>query len=66
MVQSKPQCLETVRTQTSINNLDPCTLPISVVRTLLGFYQNIITDPEDQTEEEDTIRQALRICGYPE
>ena len=36
---------------------------LGVVPTLMNHCQNII---KDQTKEEDTMKKALFICGYPE
>ena len=47
-------------------SMHPLTHKLSVARTLLDRCQSIVTDPQDQIEEEENIRKALQSCGYPE
>ncbi|XP_072023172.1 uncharacterized protein [Amphiura filiformis] len=39
---------------------------LGVVRTLLDRMDKIVTEPEDRQKEEDNIKKALKMCGYPE
>ncbi|XP_072047082.1 uncharacterized protein [Amphiura filiformis] len=39
---------------------------LGIVRTLLDRMDKIVTEPEDRQKEEDNIKKALKMCGYPE
>ena len=38
---------------------------LGVVRTLLDRCDAIVSDPTDAKQEEQTIADALKVCGYP-
>ena len=39
---------------------------LGVIRTLLERNDSVVTEEEDRKFEEDKIRKALSVCGYPE
>ena len=39
---------------------------MGVIRTLLDRYNAIVTGEEDNKEEKGTIKDALRLCDYPD
>ena len=39
---------------------------LSVPKTLLKRADTLITQEEDIRKEEETVKEALKICGYPD
>ena len=39
---------------------------MGVARTLLNRCEEIVTEEIDREKERDTIKTALKTCGYPE
>ena len=39
---------------------------LGVIRTLLDRNELIVTEEEDRKLEEEHVRKALSVCGYPE
>ncbi|XP_072018481.1 uncharacterized protein [Amphiura filiformis] len=39
---------------------------LSVIRTLMDRKDKVITEDEDKIQEEIKIKEALKLCGYPE
>ncbi|XP_072028516.1 uncharacterized protein [Amphiura filiformis] len=38
---------------------------LSVVRTLMDRMNNLVSDEDDKQQEEEKIKKALSLCGYP-
>jgi len=38
---------------------------LGVIRTLLNRCENVVTEEEDQRQEEEHITSALKKCSYP-
>ena len=49
----------------AFNSHRPLLQKRAVVRTLLDRCEDIITEEEDRKEWKDSIRDALKVCGYP-
>jgi len=39
---------------------------LSVIKTLMDRKDKVITDPQDKQQEEEKIKEALKLCGYPD
>ena len=39
---------------------------LSVIRTLMDRRDKVVTEPQDKEQEEHKIKEALKLCGYPE
>ena len=49
----------------SFDSHHPLHLKLRVVRTLLDRNPKFVTEQKDQEKEEEYIREALSVCGYP-
>ena len=49
----------------SFHSHHPLHHKLGVVRTLLDRCEGIVTEEEDRKEERNTIKDALKVCGYP-
>ena len=50
----------------NFNSHHPLNQKLGVIRTLFDRANALITDPKDLEEEINNIKQALRLCNYPE
>ena len=48
------------------NSHHPLQHKLSVIRTLMDRKDKVVTEDEDKKQEEIKIKEALKLCGYPE